>query len=380
MNAFLFLVILASVSHAQQVKIITLHEPTSSTSFSFHEEEGAAQYVVGVAAGAADADPAPPAGRAMTFTSNNTRYKCYLPPAAQDTPNSLTTSTDDAPSTGTPSSSSPSSSPPTTPTTLHLHPTHPETPEDLMDELGDFCAYRVEDWWTYEVCYKKAARQYHGEGSKVTDQYFLGNYSAAASDMVNPTVDTELGGGGSGVKYVKQMYVDGDTCELTGKNRSVEVRFVCGRAGQQTVLTEVREPSSCSYVLTLATPRLCKHPAFQDKIPTAVPIVCYDMGGGEGEAGAGAGAATAMGLTSDVLGDGDAIPLLIDGDEYLEEEGEEGEDDGEEGSGGGAAKNNTTVIHADLDEDSEGLDEDGAVDGVKPNDLFGNPHYYDDYY
>lgn len=45
----------------------------------------------------------------------------------------------------------------------------------------EWCAYRVEDWWTYEVCYKKHVRQYHKEHSKVLSEYLLGQYSAADS-------------------------------------------------------------------------------------------------------------------------------------------------------------------------------------------------------
>ena len=47
----------------------------------------------------------------------------------------------------------------------------------------DWCAYRVEDWWTYEVCYRKHVRQYHKEQGKVVSEYLLGAYSEADSDV-----------------------------------------------------------------------------------------------------------------------------------------------------------------------------------------------------
>ena len=47
------------------------------------------------------------------------------------------------------------------------------------------CFYRREEWWSYELCYKKALRQYHGEGAAVVAQFSLGRYSSG-------------GGGGSG--------------------------------------------------------------------------------------------------------------------------------------------------------------------------------------
>ena len=34
-------------------------------------------------------------------------------------------------------------------------------PSELLEALDGVCFYRVEDWWTYELCYKKAVRQFH---------------------------------------------------------------------------------------------------------------------------------------------------------------------------------------------------------------------------
>lgn len=140
---------------------------------------------------------------------------------------------------------------------------------------ADWCAYRVEEWWTYEVCYKKAARQYHADGDKVVDEYLLGNYTAAEAGEADEvhTDESEVGGA---VRYVRQLYRDGEVCELTGSPREVEVRYVCA-PGAQTLLASVKEPRSCSYVFTVATPRLCKHAAFQHEPPKVVPIGCYPV-------------------------------------------------------------------------------------------------------
>ena len=146
-----------------------------------------------------------------------------------------------------------------------------KSPEEMVNELGDFCVYRVEEWWTYELCYKKSAQQYHAQNNKVVDRYHLGNYSAPNSDMVAAPLED-----GEGIKYVHQKYLGGAPCSVTGSNRSVEVRFVCGRGAQTMLLLEVREPQSCAYVFIVSVPRLCKHSFFKDRVPTVTPIVCYE--------------------------------------------------------------------------------------------------------
>ena len=87
-----------------------------------------------------------------------------------------------------------------------------------------------------------------------------------------------MSGGG---RYVAHGYGNGDVCELTGKPRSAEVRFVCGVAGSDTLLASVREPASCTYVVTVATPRLCKHPEFTTAAPPAALITCRPLAPGE---------------------------------------------------------------------------------------------------
>ncbi len=53
----------------------------------------------------------------------------------------------------------------------------PTMPSPPFPCAADWCAYRVEDWWTYEVCYKKHVRQYHKDQNKVVSEYLLGRYN-----------------------------------------------------------------------------------------------------------------------------------------------------------------------------------------------------------
>lgn len=87
-------------------------------------------------------------------------------------------------------------------------------------------------------------------------------------------------------RYVAHRYSGGEACELTGSPRSAEVRFVCG--GDDTLLTSVKEPASCSYVVTVTTPRLCKHPGFQQQPVPAALIQCHPLAAAEAAAAAAA--------------------------------------------------------------------------------------------
>ena len=48
---------------------------------------------------------------------------------------------------------------------------------------GARCFYRLEDWWTYELCYKKHVRQFHREKDVLTAEYLLGVYHEDSADI-----------------------------------------------------------------------------------------------------------------------------------------------------------------------------------------------------
>ena len=47
---------------------------------------------------------------------------------------------------------------------------------------GARCFYRLEDWWTYELCYQKHVRQFHREKDVLTAEYLLGVYHQHSAD------------------------------------------------------------------------------------------------------------------------------------------------------------------------------------------------------
>ena len=56
-----------------------------------------------------------------------------------------------------------------------------------MLSTGARCFYRLEDWWTYELCYQKHVRQFHREKDVLTSEYLLGLYEAE-TDTVKASV------------------------------------------------------------------------------------------------------------------------------------------------------------------------------------------------
>ncbi|XP_004401805.1 PREDICTED: protein OS-9 isoform X8 [Odobenus rosmarus divergens] len=100
----------------------------------------------------------------------------------------------------------------------------PGIPE-LLNPMKDApCLLKTKDWWTYEFCYGRHIQQYHIEDSEIKGEFLCDEGAGVSGD-----------------------YID-----------------------------RVDEPLSCSYVLTIRTPRLCPHPLLRPP-PSAAPqaILCH---------------------------------------------------------------------------------------------------------
>ncbi|XP_023689533.2 protein OS-9 isoform X2 [Paramormyrops kingsleyae] len=133
----------------------------------------------------------------------------------------------------------------------------PGIPELLRPMSSAPCLVKTKDWWTYEFCYGQYIRQYHLEDSEIKgDMLFLGYYESEF-DWNNETAKASklhrL------KRYHSQSYVNGSKCDLNGKPRETEVRFLC-EEGSGDYVARVDEPQSCRYVLTVHTTRTCHHP------------------------------------------------------------------------------------------------------------------------
>ncbi|XP_069509716.1 protein OS-9 isoform X2 [Ambystoma mexicanum] len=135
------------------------------------------------------------------------------------------------------------------------------------------CLVKTKDWWTYELCYGKHVQQYHMEDLEVKgDVLYLGYYQSEF-DWNNETAKASKHHRLK--RYHSQLYVNGSKCDLNGRTRESEVRYVC-EEGAGDYIARIDEPQSCTYVLTVHTTRICHHP-FLRPPSTATPqsIHCH---------------------------------------------------------------------------------------------------------
>uniref|UniRef100_A0A8C0SX04 Endoplasmic reticulum lectin n=2 Tax=Canis lupus familiaris TaxID=9615 RepID=A0A8C0SX04_CANLF len=135
---------------------------------------------------------------------------------------------------------------------------------------------QTKDWWTYEFCYGRHIQQYHMEDSEIKGEVLYLGYYQSAFDWDDETAKASKQHRLK--RYHSQTYGNGSKCDLNGRPREAEVRFLCdeGAGISGDYIDRVDEPLSCSYVLTVRTPRLCPHPLLRPP-PSAAPqaILCH---------------------------------------------------------------------------------------------------------
>ncbi|XP_066518339.1 endoplasmic reticulum lectin 1 [Hoplias malabaricus] len=154
------------------------------------------------------------------------------------------------------------------------------------------CSYRIESYWTYEVCHGKHVRQYHEEketGQKLNIQeYYLGTMNkhpddvteseaGKVEDTVNevPTKNVE----GQLTPYYPVEMGNGTPCLLKqNKPRSTSVLYVCHPEAKHEILS-IAEVTTCEYEVVVLTPLLCAHPKYRFKSSPVNTIFCQALAG-----------------------------------------------------------------------------------------------------
>ncbi|OBS73967.1 hypothetical protein A6R68_15492 [Neotoma lepida] len=129
-------------------------------------------------------------------------------------------------------------------------------PRELLEPLfkQSSCSYRIESYWTYEVCHGKHIRQYHEEketGQKVNiHEYYLGNMLA------------------------KNL--------LSEKEREAEEKEKLNEASDILIFHTsllVAEVTTCEYEVVILTPLLCNHPKYRFRASPVNDIFCQSLPG-----------------------------------------------------------------------------------------------------
>uniref|UniRef100_A0A665WWT5 Endoplasmic reticulum lectin n=1 Tax=Echeneis naucrates TaxID=173247 RepID=A0A665WWT5_ECHNA len=157
-------------------------------------------------------------------------------------------------------------------------------PGQLLEPLfkRSSCSYRIESYWTYEVCHGKHIRQYHEEketGQKISVQeYFLGNLDQKNKDEEAENVPTKNIEGQLTPYYSLEMG-NGTPCVLKqDQPRSTSVLYVCHPEAKHEILS-VAEVTTCEYEVVVLTPLLCAHPKYRFKTSPVNAIFCQALAG-----------------------------------------------------------------------------------------------------
>ncbi|XP_062346562.1 endoplasmic reticulum lectin 1 isoform X5 [Cinclus cinclus] len=168
------------------------------------------------------------------------------------------------------------------------------TPGELLEPLfkQSSCSYRIESYWTYEVCHGKHIRQYHEEketGQKINIQeYYLGNMimknslsepeeKANSKDGAKeiPTKNIE----GQMTPYYPVELGNGTPCSLRQNlPRSSTVMYICHPEAKHEILS-VAEVTTCEYEVVILTPLLCNHPKYRFRASPVNDIFCQSLPG-----------------------------------------------------------------------------------------------------
>lgn len=164
------------------------------------------------------------------------------------------------------------------------------TPFDLVSTLfsTSTCSFRIESYWTYEVCHGNYVKQFHeerdGKTSKI-QEYYLGKWKEEKSKELDQTLaETEKRGekyktiriDGVNLPYIEVEMTDGTYCDLNGEHRTTIVQYVCYPHGKNEVYS-IKEISTCNYEVVILTAVLCAHPSFNPKEANDNVINCIPI-------------------------------------------------------------------------------------------------------
>ncbi|XP_050464514.1 endoplasmic reticulum lectin 1 isoform X1 [Cataglyphis hispanica] len=154
------------------------------------------------------------------------------------------------------------------------------------------CSYRLESYWTYELCHGRYVRQYHEdrEGKKIKlQEYYLGTLDKAQKLKLSAYYDEQAKNpnrklnipikkiDGINMPYVEVEMIDGTICDLNNKPRTIKVLYVCYKHGKHDVYS-LKETMTCEYEAIVLSPALCSHPDYKPQDTGENEITCQPVG------------------------------------------------------------------------------------------------------
>jgi protein OS-9 len=152
--------------------------------------------------------------------------------------------------------------------------------ELLQDMEGKPCLFFSTGWWSYSFCYNSQIKQFHSlppgvNGAPIhppaedpdTPSYILGKFEskkgeekkdASSGKAESPATEVQTR---AETSYLVQKLDGGTPCDLTGKERKVEVQFHCHPQSTDHI-GWIKETATCTYLMIIYTPRLCNDVAF----------------------------------------------------------------------------------------------------------------------
>ncbi|XP_061173865.1 endoplasmic reticulum lectin 1-like [Saccostrea echinata] len=170
------------------------------------------------------------------------------------------------------------------------------SPDALISSLfqQNSCSYRIESYWTYELCHGRYLRQYHEDKElsakkpKVQEYYlgYFGQYRPSKGQDLAKELEEKLKPQEIKSKrvddielpYYEVNMTEGTECDLNKKPRQVRILYICQPDGRGEIY-EMKETSTCEYEVLVLTSVLCANPKFKPKNPPVSKIACHAMDG-----------------------------------------------------------------------------------------------------
>ncbi|KAH8298049.1 hypothetical protein KR018_005261 [Drosophila ironensis] len=151
------------------------------------------------------------------------------------------------------------------------------------------CSYRIEAYWSYEICHGHHVRQYHEEreGKNVKFQeYYLGKWGEDKTETLTKAWEGYVQKGlkpkyktlkidNTRYPYFEMEFSDGTMCEIINAPRTTMVRYVCYPQGKDDIYS-FKETSSCNYEAIILTSALCPITGFHAEESKELSIKCFN--------------------------------------------------------------------------------------------------------